>query len=39
MCIRDSETIFAGTIPYLTVMGLCLVLIAFLPILSTALVR
>lgn len=33
------ETIFAGTIPYLTVMGLCLILIAFVPILSTALVR
>ncbi len=33
------ETIFAGTIPYLAVMGLCLILIAFFPILATALVK
>ena len=33
------ETIFAGTIPYLAVMGLCLMLIAFFPILATALVK
>jgi C4-dicarboxylate transporter DctM subunit len=33
------ETIFAGTIPYLAVMGIGLVLIAFFPFLATALVK
>ncbi|MDP3544944.1 MAG: TRAP transporter large permease [Phreatobacter sp.] len=33
------ETIFAGTIPYLAVMAVCLVLIAFFPFLATALVK
>ena len=33
------ETIFAGALPFVAVMGLALVLIAFFPILSTALVR
>jgi TRAP-type C4-dicarboxylate transport system permease large subunit len=33
------ETIFAGALPFVVVMGLALILIAFFPILSTALVR
>jgi C4-dicarboxylate transporter DctM subunit len=33
------ETIFAGALPFVVVMGLSLMLIAFFPILSTALVR
>lgn len=33
------ETIFAGSMPFVTVMGLALILIAMFPILSTALVR
>ncbi|MCA3364906.1 MAG: TRAP transporter large permease [Roseomonas sp.] len=33
------ETIFAGALPFVVVMGLALILIAFFPILATALVR
>ncbi|MFM7303261.1 MAG: TRAP transporter large permease subunit [Alphaproteobacteria bacterium] len=33
------ESIFAGALPFVAVMGLALVLIAFFPVLSTVLVR
>jgi C4-dicarboxylate transporter DctM subunit len=33
------ESIFAGALPFVAVMGLAIVLIAFFPALSTALVR
>jgi TRAP-type C4-dicarboxylate transport system permease large subunit len=33
------ESIFAGALPFVAVMGLALILIACFPVLSTALVR